>query len=342
MKTVAKTNRTKQPEASEGKVATAGQNANAANAKKKRPQPTRRSKQLSPREQFENDKRSLQKTLGHNRDGGRVEQWERDKRAVFQALGHDVDGKCPAGVDWEAHYKNRENLSKVPIENEAANRAANLRASSWITFHSAKVAREARRGCGPWSCGWWFCGKNLKADQWADLRTAIKILKESGRDPNGWELAYRASAYAENVRLAKKWPQVKDLWAFYGKNPNLLPDTIEVQWEWCNGEWKHDPKDRDALLEKLQAVLFARHPQGVGKPVDAPYHHFLNDHPVKSWESFPEGGVSSTWAPKVAAALLVLFGTVKEGSSLKKETHRAAEAWDLGRELNHRMKPKIR
>jgi hypothetical protein len=301
-----------------------------------------REKELAAIEKFRVEKGITTKRLITAPPPVILPQSEKDKREVLMALGHDAKGKCPTGVDWRAFHEHTENLVHVPTDQYMANRAACLRATSYINFHSAKVALAARASCGPWSCGWWCCGKNLKANQWTDLRRAIEILKASDRDPNGWEMAYRAHAYATNVAWAREWPKWEDLWKFYEKNPNLLPDTINVQWEWCDGEWKHDPKDRDALLEKLQVVLFGRHPKGVGKPVDAPYHHLLNDYPVKSWETFPKDEVSPTWTPKVAAALLVLFGTVKEGSTLKKETHRAREAWDLGSELNHRVRPKIR
>jgi hypothetical protein len=252
-------------------------------------------------------------------------QSEKDKRAILAALNHDIHDKCPVSIDWRAFHKRPEDFIHVQNDHYMANRAACLRASSYIAFHSAKVALAAMA-----SCGWWFCGRNLKADRWANLWKAIEILRESGDDPNGWELAYRVHAYGQNVEWAREWPKWKGLWEFIAMNPDRPATTID-----------------DDTLTQLRAIEWAKHPpKGVGKPVDAPYHRFLNGYPVKFWEELPEkppeDSLSAKWTPAVAAASLVLFGLVKEGSTLKKETHRAQEAWYLGKELNVGRKSKVR
>ena len=243
--------------------------------------------------------------------GEDLEAGEDDRRAVFQALGHDTDGKCPAGVDWRTRGEQPAKFCALPEDAQKANWAASLRASSYLNHLGVTTAEAyAQKAAAVAPCGWWFCGQSLKADQWADLLAAVEILRASGRDPNGFVLAYWAATYAQNVAWAIEWPTWKDLRAFIEKNPNLPASTID-----------------GGAISRLQAVEWAKRPSGGrGQPVDAPYHRFLNEYPA---------GPSAEWTPSVAGAILFLFG-LADKERLADEKQRASREWNRGGELSKR------
>jgi hypothetical protein len=214
-------------------------------------------------------------------------------------------------VDWRTRGEQPAKFCALPEDAQKANWAASLRASGYLNHLGVTTAEAyAQKAAAVAPCGWWFCGQSLKAGQWADLLAAVEILRASGRDPNGFVLAYWAATYAQNVAWAIEWPTWKDLRAFIEKNPNLPASTID-----------------GGAISRLQAVEWAKRPSGGrGQPVDAPYHRFLNEYPA---------GPSAGWTPSVAGAILFLFG-LADKERLADEKQRASREWKRGGELNKR------
>ncbi|MGD0839286.1 MAG: hypothetical protein ABSB49_21850, partial [Polyangia bacterium] len=110
---------------------------------------------------------------------------EMDRRAVLEALGHDADGKCPAGIDWRT--------SQTPAE----------RRTSRYNY----TGESPRLDDSP--CGWWWCGKELKAERWAELHKAVEVLRKAGIDPCCHGVAYDAGQYARDKAWLRRFPDLK-------------------------------------------------------------------------------------------------------------------------------------
>jgi hypothetical protein len=264
-------------------------------------------------EKLEKDKHGLRHALGHDIDGGRVEQWEKDRRAVFQALGHDADRKCPAGVDWRIMRNNQVSGARAGF----AGMSEAAKAATWNAYRRALCHFNTR---GKWPetfapCGWWFCGKQLKAPQWSELARAVKILKAKDIDPRDYIAP--AGTYAESVALAKQWPKHKSLWNSVHEIKKSLPSLERATLS---------PQDAQRLraMDESRWAVFPR--DGKGRRVDAPYQRFLNcnDRPPVNWTA------------QVAAAVFFLLGLGEKGASLKDEIHRAEVEWTRGGKLNLR------
>jgi hypothetical protein len=250
---------------------------------------------------------------------------------VWKALGHDEHGRCPAGVDWRipdqesairaaairaAAGVDLRTLDQKYPDHATAIRAAEIRAVSQINFALAE-GRQPRTLESIPACGWWWCGQNLKPNQWADLASAVEILTEAGIDPNREGVAYKAGTYAEMEARAGQWERGKSehVLSFLQANKESLEGTRGIH-----------------LLRGLALAERAAHPRGhAGPPVDAPYHQFLNE-PSEEWKPSEKWEPSEKWTPAVAASVLVLFALEKR--RLREAVSRADDAWFRGGELN--------
>jgi len=236
-----------------------------------------------------------------------------DKREVLAALGHDAAGTCPAGVDWRIIRDNQ--VSGVRAD--FAGMSEDTKAASWNAYRRAlchfNISGEWPESFAP--CGWWFCGKPLKAPQWSDLARAVQILKAKGIDPSGYIAP--VGLYAESVALARQWPENKPLWASVQVIKKELPELAQ-------GPLSPQAHRR---LRAMSESRWAAYPKdGRGAPVVAPYKRFLNcnDRPPVNWTA------------QVAAAIFFLFGLGEKGASLKSEIRRAEVSWTRKNDLNFR------
>lgn len=319
-------------------------------------------------EQLEKDKRAAHKKLGHVPAGevGLTES-EKARRAVYAALGHGPDGKCPAGVDWrgdnrrfvppdldaamvarqnaaETHSANPSEATKKALEDAEADFLAACIASKPASLDRNREALapahrrasyynhtgEVPRADDPFpSCGWWWCGRELKHDQWIQLHDAIKILKTAGIDPCGVGVALAAGYYTEGDALVME-----------------LPDLLRIDAMTLRGRQKYLAGNVLLFERTMQFARWAACPSYVQGKAYVPLFRFLHrledarmDHREREAALPPHLRGHKTWWPKptktknpcrVAAALLILFGLNAEGSTLKKEIRRMEVHWSRG------------
>lgn len=101
------------------------------------------------------------------------------------------------------------------LEHRPANVQADLvEQARWRAAVLRSLAGEKRRpfgGRAPNYCGWWWCSEADRGPPWADLRLALKVLRDKGRDPKGLAGAEIAHAFVTVDWLVDQRPGLEDM-----------------------------------------------------------------------------------------------------------------------------------